>query len=119
MDGGGMKARALLAPLLMLSKTLLPINPLALTPPAYVQGISTVRMLRELEERTGRQIHELFDLIVGTSTGGLLAVAVGLRKLSLDECDHIYKVLGQKVGVAGRRSHSASPCVGVAVSVLC
>lgn len=91
----------------MLSKTLLPINPLALTPSAYVQGISTVRMLRELEERTGRQIHELFDLIVGTSTGGLLAVAVGLRKLSLDECDHIYKVLGQKVGVAGRRSQSA------------
>lgn len=62
-----------------------------------MKGISTVRMLRELEERTGRQIHELFDLIVGTSTGGLLAVAVGLRKLSLDECDHIYKVLGQKV----------------------
>lgn len=29
---------------------------------------------------------------VGTSTGGLLAVALGLRKMSLDECEHIYKV---------------------------
>ena len=86
-----------------------------------MQGISTVRMLRELEERTGQQIHELFDLIVGTSTGGLLAVAVGLRKLSLDECDHIYKVLGQKVVSLGvvRTARGASSCVGVAVSVLC
>ena len=34
---------------------------------------------------------------VGTSTGGLLSVAVGLRKMSLDDCNFIYKVLGQKV----------------------
>ena len=33
----------------------------------------------------------------GTSTGGLLSVAVGLRKMSLDDCNFIYKVLGQKV----------------------
>lgn len=59
--------------------------------------MATVRILRELEERTNRRIHELFDLIVGTSTGGLLAVALGLRQLSLDDCEHIYKVLGQKV----------------------
>lgn len=75
--------------------------PAPLRPPR-AQGIATVRLLRELEARTGRRIHEMFDLICGTSTGGLLAVALGLRKLSLDECDHIYKVLGQKVGGGGR-----------------
>lgn len=78
-----------------------PGSPAPLRPPR-AQGIATVRLLRELEARTGRRIHEMFDLICGTSTGGLLAVALGLRKLSLDECDHIYKVLGQKVGGGGR-----------------
>ena len=62
-----------------------------------MKGMATVRLLRQLELHTGRPIHSLFDLIVGTSTGGLLTVALGLRKLSLDECEHIYKVLGQQV----------------------
>ena len=55
---------------------------------------------------------DMFDLIVGTSTGGLLAVAMGLRNMSLDECDKIYKVLGQKVGIAragGRAGGRAGP----------
>ncbi|KAL6778960.1 hypothetical protein ACKKBF_B19310 [Auxenochlorella protothecoides x Auxenochlorella symbiontica] len=62
-----------------------------------MKGMATVRMLRELEARTGRRVHELFDLIVGTSTGGLLAVALALRRMTLDECEAIYKVLGQRV----------------------
>lgn len=62
-----------------------------------MKGLAAVRMLRELETRTGRQIHDLFDLVVGTSTGGLLAVALALRQLSLDECESIYKVLGRRV----------------------
>ncbi|KAL4431288.1 hypothetical protein ABPG75_006544 [Micractinium tetrahymenae] len=62
-----------------------------------MKGMATVRLLRELERHTGKRIHELFDLVVGTSTGGLLAVALALRKMSLDECEHIYKVLGRRV----------------------
>ena len=34
---------------------------------------------------------------VGTSTGGLLAVALGIRKMAIEECEFIYKVLGRKV----------------------
>lgn len=33
-----------------------------------MRGMATVRMLRRLEKGTGRRIHELFDLICGTST---------------------------------------------------
>ena len=62
-----------------------------------MKGMATVRLLREIEACTDRKIHELFDLIVGTSTGGLLAVALGLKRFSLDECEHMYKVLGQRV----------------------
>eukprot|EP00887_Chlorella_sp_A99_P000219 scaffold13.g219.t1 len=62
-----------------------------------MKGIATVRMLRQLEARTGRHPADLFDLIVGTSTGGLLAVAMGLRRMSMDECEDIYKVLGRRV----------------------
>jgi hypothetical protein len=62
-----------------------------------MKGMATVKLLRALQQRTGRPIHTLFDLIVGTSTGGLLAVAMGLRKFTMDECESIYKVLGKQV----------------------
>lgn len=62
-----------------------------------MKGIATLRVLRQLEMLTGKRICELFDVIVGTSTGGLLSVAIGLRHMTLDECEAIYKNLGQKV----------------------
>lgn len=63
-----------------------------------MKGLATVQLLRRIEAAAGNKpIHQLFDLIVGTSTGGLLAVAIGLRKFSMDECENIYKVLGQQV----------------------
>jgi len=33
----------------------------------------------------------MFDLICGTSTGGVLAVLIGLRRLDAKRCDAIYK----------------------------
>lgn len=62
-----------------------------------IRGSATVRMLQRLEEGSGKKIHELFDLICGTSTGGILAVAVGVHKHDLRRCDHIYKNLGTRV----------------------
>lgn len=55
------------------------------------QGIAIVRQLRQLEQRTDRRIHELFDLVCGTSTGGILAVALALKKLTLEDCEQIYR----------------------------
>ena len=56
-----------------------------------MQGIATIRMLRQLEQRTGKPIRELFDLVCGTSTGGILAVALSLQQLTLDDCEDIYR----------------------------
>lgn len=59
-----------------------------------MRGLATVQMLRRIEQGTGKKIHELFDLICGTSTGGMLSVALGIKHLSLDQCEEIYKNLG-------------------------
>ncbi|KNA04015.1 hypothetical protein SOVF_203650 [Spinacia oleracea] len=62
-----------------------------------MKGLATVKILKELEKGTGKQIHEMFDLICGTSTGGMLAVALGIKSMTLDECEEIYKKLGKVV----------------------
>ncbi len=38
-----------------------------------VRGVITARLLQEIEERTGKPIAKLFDLIAGSSTGAILA----------------------------------------------
>jgi patatin-like phospholipase/acyl hydrolase len=41
-----------------------------------VRGIIPARILQAIEEISGKPIYNLFDLIVGTSTGGLIALAL-------------------------------------------
>lgn len=62
-----------------------------------MKGLATVKILKEIEKGTGKRIHELFDLICGTSTGGMLAVALGIKLMTLDQCEEIYKNLGKLV----------------------
>lgn len=64
-----------------------------------MKGMAMVELLRQLERRAGAPIWTLFDVIGGTSTGGLLAVALGILRLNLDECQDIYTKLGNKVGL--------------------
>jgi uncharacterized protein len=42
-----------------------------------VRGIFEAALLAGLEEDTGRSIIDRFDLVVGTSTGGIIALALG------------------------------------------
>lgn len=56
-----------------------------------VQGMAIVRLLKQIEHRTQRNINELFDLVCGTSTGGILAVALALKGMSLEQCSEIYR----------------------------
>ncbi len=41
-----------------------------------IRGIIPAMVLAELERRTGRAVHELFRLVAGTSTGGILALGL-------------------------------------------
>ena len=45
-----------------------------------IRGLIQVEVLQHLEEATGRRIPELFDWIVGTSTGGIVALAIVYSK---------------------------------------
>lgn len=40
---------------------------------------------------------DVFDLIVGTSTGGLIAVMLGRLHMTVDECIEQYELLGSRV----------------------
>lgn len=42
-----------------------------------IRGIIPATILAALEQRIGRALHQVFDLIAGTSTGGIIALGVG------------------------------------------
>jgi uncharacterized protein len=43
-----------------------------------IRGIIPAVVLTEIEQRSGKRIFELFDMIAGTSTGGILSLALSL-----------------------------------------
>ena len=52
--------------------------------------------LASLEEATGKRLVEHFDLIAGTSTGGIIALGLGLG-LSASEILAFYETEGSKI----------------------
>ncbi|KAI0596402.1 acyl transferase/acyl hydrolase/lysophospholipase [Biscogniauxia sp. FL1348] len=69
-----------------------------------VRGISSLQILQELMEKIketeGRaQVPrpcEVFDLIGGTSTGGIMAIMLGRLGMTVDDCIEVYKNVAQK-----------------------
>ncbi len=69
-----------------------------------IRGLIPASVLQALENRTGRCIHELFDLIVGTSTGGILATGLARPEkgqaggpCSAKELVQLYSERGHKI----------------------
>lgn len=49
-----------------------------------IKGVFAASLLASVEEATGRNISDYFDLIVGTSTGGILALGLGVGYSAAD-----------------------------------
>ncbi|MEH2058026.1 MAG: patatin-like phospholipase family protein [Nostoc sp.] len=54
-----------------------------------IRGIIPAMILAEIEKRTQKQIFSLFDLISGTSSGGILALGLTKPRLNLDATDSL------------------------------
>jgi len=67
-----------------------------------VKGLLPLHLLKALEERSGRPVSELFDFMVGTSTGGIIVSSLatpgenGAAKWSAADLINAYQVLSEK-----------------------
>ncbi|KAH7060960.1 hypothetical protein BKA63DRAFT_528100 [Paraphoma chrysanthemicola] len=76
-----------------------------------VRGLSTLYILKSIMDRLSRELKrdppvkpcEVFDLIGGTSTGGLIAIMLGRLEMSVDECIDAYSELA--AAVFGEKLH--------------
>jgi uncharacterized protein len=68
-----------------------------------IRGLIPALVLTEVERRTGRRVADLFDLIAGTSTGGILACALarpgadGRPRYSAEELTELYVSEGPRI----------------------
>lgn len=80
-----------------------------------IRGVFPAAFLAALEEDLDRPLHEHFDLIAGTSTGGIIAIGLGMG-LSAKDILTLYEERGPEIfsqtvsglcGLAARLAHSA------------
>ena len=72
-----------------------------------IKGLVLAKMLESLCKVSGERITDMFDWITGTSTGGILALALACHKTPL-ECQSLYFKLKDKVFV-GSRPYNVEP----------
>jgi hypothetical protein len=61
-----------------------------------IRGILTIQLLKALEEQAGAPCHRIFDMVAGTSTGGIIAGLIAAGKSAL-EIEALYEKLVNKV----------------------
>ncbi|KAI4668760.1 uncharacterized protein J4E78_002588 [Alternaria triticimaculans] len=63
-----------------------------------IRGIVILEVLRQIQQELGDHIkvQEFFDLIVGTSTGGILALGLGVKNWSVDQCSQLFLRMVEK-----------------------
>src|SRR5829696_5289507 len=68
-----------------------------------IRGIIPAMVLAEIERRTGKTTSELFDLVAGTSTGGILALGLtkpgpeGKPQFRAERLFELYETEGRKI----------------------
>lgn len=83
-----------------------------------VRGYSALLILRDIMARVqdveGSENPILpadyFDLIIGTSTGGIMALMLGRLRMTIDECLEAYRTLAQKAFSAGIFLNTINAC---------
>jgi uncharacterized protein len=73
------------------------------------RGLFTIEVLKRLEQRAGRPIGSCFDLIAGTSIGGIIAIGLALGKTAAEIhkmfIEHGERIFPEKPEVEFRLSH--------------
>lgn len=77
------------------------------------RGITTVIMLSFLEELTGKPIHDMFDIIIGTSTGAFIAALIGIKKRKTDGLINFYKELCRHIFTPKGTTHMDSIALNI------
>ena len=75
-----------------------------------MRGLSLVLLLKELMLQISIQNNldfvpepwQCFDLVCGTSTGGLVAILIGRLGKTLKECEDLFRTLGSKIFSEGK-----------------
>src|SRR5262245_59990656 len=63
-----------------------------------IRGIMTIQLLQELEQRAGAPCHQIFDMVAGTSTGGIIAGLVASGRTA-EQIESLYETFLTKVFV--------------------
>ncbi|CAM9684083.1 unnamed protein product [Chrysoparadoxa australica] len=72
------------------------------------RGVLTLALLKQVMEGVNKEPHEVFDMIVGTSTGGILTIMLGSEKFGLQRTalmydDLIYKIFSKIPWLSGAK----------------
>ncbi|CBZ53376.1 hypothetical protein NCLIV_031630 [Neospora caninum Liverpool] len=63
------------------------------------RGVLSIALLKQIVACVGREVHETFDIICGTSTGGVIAALLGLEKATVTETERLYDLLIREIFV--------------------
>jgi predicted acylesterase/phospholipase RssA len=61
------------------------------------RALMSFEILKHLTKLTGCQLHEMFDIICGTSTGAIIAGSLGIRRRPVEEVESLYRELIGKI----------------------
>lgn len=62
-----------------------------------IRGLIAIEILRHLERITARPVHELFDFIIGVSTGAIIAAVIGSGIGNLETASGMYHTLSKEM----------------------
>jgi patatin-like phospholipase/acyl hydrolase len=69
-----------------------------------LRGLFALRILARLERELGSPLRNHFDMIVGTSTGSILAFSLALEDVSAEELSERYEAFGHRVFPGGLKA---------------